>query len=320
MTTRFRDQNIEFNGTTCHTVEIASASPVNYFEAITKFAALPEQVIDGKLILPDAVSNPACVIIVPGSLGVAPSHLKHAETLAGLGIAALVIDPFGPRDVSSTVANQAQYSFAASAFDVLAAARWLAADGRVDARRIGAQGHSRGGSAVVTAATACFAGPILEGAPTLAAILAAYPWVGHQFLNPAVGATRVRIIIGDRDEWCSPQQVQGYAQALRLTGADVALRLVEGAGHSFDRGSDIQDIPDASVAPGSPTAFLADDGALIHPLQTEPDPTLVDRDTMLYGIKAGYGIRGAKIGSNPGEASLFHDDMCAFWTACFPST
>jgi len=320
MATRFRDQAVEFPGTTCHTVEIESASPVNYHDAIARADELTPQPIDAKLFLPTGVSKPACVIVVPGSLGVAPSHLAHAQTFTGLGFAALVLDPFGPRNVSSTVANQTQYSFAASAFDVLAAVKWLVADGRVDPSCIGAQGHSRGGSAVVTAATVCFAAPILNGAPPLAAILAAYPWVGHQFLSPGVGATRVRLIIGDRDEWCSAQQVQGYAQALRLTRADVALRLVEGAGHSFDRGTDVQDIADASVARGAPTAFIADNGALIHPLGSEPDPSLVDRDTMIYGIKAGYGVRGAKIGSNPGEAAIFEKDMRAFWTRCFRST
>jgi hypothetical protein len=43
-----------------------------------------------------------------------------------LGIAAFVLDSFGPRNVTSTVSNPTQYSFAASAFDVAAAVRVLA--------------------------------------------------------------------------------------------------------------------------------------------------------------------------------------------------
>ena len=61
------------------------------------------------------------VTVVPGSLGVAASHVTHAETLTDAGLAAFVVDPFGARGITSTVANQAQYSFAASAWDVLAA-------------------------------------------------------------------------------------------------------------------------------------------------------------------------------------------------------
>jgi hypothetical protein len=71
------------------------------------------------------------------------------------------------------------------------------------------------------------------------------------------------------------------------------------------------------VSPAAPTAYIADDGALIHPVKGEADPALVDRDLMVYALKAGYGRKGAKIGSRPGEAELFRDDMAAFWTRLF---
>ena len=51
----------------------------------------------------------------------------------------------------------------------------------------------------------------------------------------------------------------------------------------------------------------------IHPLQDRPDPALTDRDLMVYGLKAGFGRKGAKIGSHDGEAALFRDDMLTFW-------
>jgi dienelactone hydrolase len=253
------------------------------------------------------------VIVVPGSLGVAPSHLAHAETLTGLGIAAFVLDPFGARGIGSTVANQTQYSFAASAYDVLAAWKVLSTRSEIDPVRIGAQGHSRGGSAVLTAATRRFADAVLGAGHGLRAVLAAYPWSGHQFLDPDVGQTEVRVLMGDRDEWCSPMQVQAHVQAMRLAGGKASLRLVAGAAHSFDRGTPAQRIADASVSPAAPTAYVADDGAFIHPLESTPNPRLVDRDLMVYALKAGYGVKGASIGSRGEDAALFRDDMIAFW-------
>ena len=119
--------------------------------------------------------------------------------------------------------------------------------------------------------------------------------------------------MGDADEWCSPMQVQGHLQAIRLAGGRASLRLVGGAHHSFDRGTAIADVANASVSPAAPTAYLADDGSFIHPLQDRPDPALTDRDLMVYGLKAGFGRKGAKIGSHDGEAALFRDDMLAFW-------
>jgi dienelactone hydrolase len=314
---RFCDQVITFaGGTRGRVLEIPSASPRNYHEAITTPDAMTRVTIDGQLFLPPGASSAArrpLVIVVPGSLGVAPSHVAHAETLTGAGLAAFVLDPFGARGVTSTVANQTQYAFAASAYDVLAAWRVLAALPEIDPARVGAQGHSRGGAAVLTAATRRFADPVVGRDRGLAAVLAAYPWSGHQFLEPGIGTTRLRVLMGDRDEWCSLQQVQGHVQAIRLTGGAVSLRVFGGAAHSFDRGTPLVRVADAAVAPGAPTTYLADDGSCIHPLTGRPDPALTDRDVAVYGIKAGYGVRGAGLGSRDGEAEAFREDMLEFW-------
>ena len=112
-------------------------------------------------------------------------------------------------------------------------------------------------SAKARACAAC--SPAIPGAATSSSI-------------PSVGTTAVRVLMGDADEWCSPMQVQGHCQAIRLAGGEVAMRLFAGAHHSFDRGTEIVDVPDASVSPAAPTAYIADDGAFIHPLGERPIP------------------------------------------------
>ena len=242
---RFRDRAITFaNGATGINVDVPSASPSNYHQVITAPAAMPRVTVDGKLFLPPAATRKSAgrlplVIVAPGSLGVAPSHLAHAETVTNLGLAAFVLDSFGARDVTSTVANQTQFSFAASAYDVLAAFEVLSRHPDIDGTRIGAQGHSRGGSAVLTAATRRFADAVIGRGRGLVGVLAAYPWCGHQFLDARVGVTEVRTLMGDADEWCSPMQAQGHIQAIRLAGANATMRLFGGAHHSFDRGTAI---------------------------------------------------------------------------------
>ena len=63
-------------------IEFESASPANFHD-ILNGAELPKITIDGKLFLPpDHDGSPLpCVIVVPGSVGVAESHLMHTETL-----------------------------------------------------------------------------------------------------------------------------------------------------------------------------------------------------------------------------------------------
>ena len=313
---RFRDRQVVLgNGSAGLPLTVPSASPLNYYQALSRPADMPTLNVDGQLFVPPdgpSVSLPT-VIVAPGSLGVGDAHLMHAETLTRSGFAAFVLDSFGERSASSTVANQTQFSFAASAYDVLAAWGVLAERPEVDANRIGAQGHSRGGSAVLMAATRRFADVVLGAGVGLHSVRAAYPWCGHQFRDPRVGSTRVHVLMGDRDEWCSPMQVQAYCHTVNLTGGDATVRLVGGAQHSFDRGTEIARIDEAKVSPAAPTAYIADDGAFVHPLESEPDPELVDRDLMVYALKAGYGQVGARIGSHEGEEKLFRVEMTAFW-------
>ncbi|MGE0768932.1 MAG: dienelactone hydrolase family protein [Hyphomicrobiaceae bacterium] len=315
---RFRDRDVVLaNGIRGENLDVPSASPVNYYQAISEPDAMQRLTVDGKLFLPRAGSSGSgawpVVLIIPGSLGVTDANLAHAATLTSAGIAAFVLDSFSARGVTSTAARQTLFSFAASAFDVLSAWKVVSAHPAIDPLRTGTQGHSRGGAAVLTAATRRFADPAIGEGKGPIAVFAAYPWSGHQFFDPRVGKTEIRAVIGDRDEWCSPMQVQGHCQAIRLSGGCASVRIVAGAHHSFDRGSPVIEIAEGSVSPHAPTTYLADNGAFVHPLEDAPNPALVDRDVMIYSVKAGYGKKGAKLGSNPGDAELFRADMLEFW-------
>lgn len=298
------------NGLSGQPVVIPSGNPAHFYQAVSCPMDIPALDIHGQLF---NAGKDAAVIVVPGSLGVAPSHLDHARSLCDIGLTVLVIDPFGSRQVTSTVANQAQYSFAASSWDVLRAAAFLSDTQGIS--RIGAQGHSRGGSAVINAAVRTFSAG--ADAPALAAVYAAYPWCGFQFVTPSVGSTRVRSIIGDLDEWCLPQQVQAYMHAIALLGGDATTRIIPGAHHSFDRETGVQLVPDASVAPAAPTTYLTDDGRYIHPVTGVCPTDTTDRELMLYGVSCGAGRRGAHIGTTSDQAAVFKDDMLHFWKTSF---
>ncbi len=293
--------------------QVKTGNPKNFYQAISNPGVIDPVSIWAQLFLPKGVVNPSLVFVVPGSMGVADSHIYKARLLTDAGIAACLLDPFGNRGVASTVANQAQFSFAASAWDVLCAVEQVSEKGLIDPDRIGAQGHSRGGSAVITAASMF---KFTAFKRQMAGVYGAYPWSGMQFLNPSVGDTRVRAIVGDQDEWCLPQQIQGHMQAISLTGGDATCRIVGGAHHSFDRFSQVELIADASVSPGAPTIYIEDSGACVHPVTGASDPDSDERSLMMVGIEAGYGRRGARIGSDSNYADIFHQDMMAFWQSC----
>lgn len=305
------------NGIKGETWQVESGDPRTFYQAISQSETVPRISLCAQTFLPRGVDMPPVVVVVPGSTGIAPSHVFKAELLTDAGMAAVLLDPFGARSVASTVANQAQYSFAASAWDVLATVAALSEQDGIDPQRVGVQGHSRGGAAILSAASmvkfTAFRGEI-------AGAYAAYPWSGQQFLNPDVGATKVRSIVGDQDEWCLPQQIQGHMQALRLCGCDASWRIVAGAHHSFDRPTPVELIEEASVSRSAPTVYIEDDGTYLHPVHGRTPPETSERDLMLYGIKAGYGRRGARMGTDAEFADIFHADMMAFWRRCFAET
>ena len=41
---------------------------------------------------------------------------------------------------------------------------------------------------------------------------------------------------------------------------------------------------------------------------------VTDRDVAVYGVKAGYGVRGASLGGKDSEATEFRDHMLTFWS------
>ena len=51
----------------------------------------------------------------------------------------------------------------------------------------------------------------------------------------------------------------------------------------------------------------------MHPLTGEADPRLTDRYMAIYVIKAGYGKKGAHIGSQGEGSTNFRRDVVAFW-------
>src|SRR5688572_20587163 len=102
--------------------------------------------ISASLFLPIRGCAPfACMVILTSSAGV-QRHREHyyAQALNEAGLAALIVDSFGGRGVRRTVADQTLVSGAQMEGDALAALAHLRADPRIDARRIGVMGVSKG--------------------------------------------------------------------------------------------------------------------------------------------------------------------------------
>src|SRR5258708_22774947 len=136
-------------------ISIPSVTPASLFPLL-HHDTMPATVSD-ELYLPPKASGPVpALVLKPGSGGLegptGTNIKKWAGTFAGWGVAALVVDSFGPRGIKETGTNQAQLSSWADVADSLAALKILAADPRIDKNRIGIVGWSRGGIAALNTA------------------------------------------------------------------------------------------------------------------------------------------------------------------------
>jgi dienelactone hydrolase len=304
------DRVVLANGAVGKTVRIESATPKSYEEIVAR-AEFPPVQLNAKLFLPGGKTQHPVVIIAPGSSGVGNSAIAHAAALTSADIAVLVIDPFGARSVTSTVADQGQFSFAASSYDVLAAVKYLATLPEIDRAHIGALGYSRGGTAVLQAAVSPLASAVLGAGFSLRAVAAAWPWCGYQFERPDTRPTAIRFFVGDLDNWVSPIQCQGYAALMQDRNPDVSIRVFRNAVHGFGNGQPLRDQPDAMTALNAPITYINTRGEILDPYTGSPlsgiDPGALAKRT------APFLSRGARVGSQDDQAQQFVTDMVDFF-------
>jgi dienelactone hydrolase len=298
------------NGVAGQAAQIDSFNVINY-ENIVAGDLGAAVTLHAQLFVPLTSKPSAAVIIVPGSGGVNPAMLVHAEQLTNAGIAALVLDPFTGRSVENTIAVQQQFSFAASTYDVFACIKFLNTQADIDPQRIGAMGYSRGGIAVIQAAMVNLATPALGKLPHLRAVLAGWPWCGFQFSSPQIGNTAIRLIAADHDNWASVVQTQAYFNAISARSKNTSLRIVQDAHHGFGYGMPEKQWPEAMKGLHAPVVYFNDHGVMLDIWSGQPTHG-ADDHTILSQL-ASYITRGVTVGAKDGQMADFMQDMTQFF-------
>lgn len=195
----------------------------------------------GHLFLPAGADKVPAVILIHGSGGVYPALLEYwAKQFNGAGMAAFVIDMFGPRGVSSTQDDQSQVPFSADVADSFAALRLLATHPRIDRQRIAVMGFSRGGAAVLRSAVErLIASQKLPDGLRYAAFIPTYAGgcsnIFRLVVRPGVFSKAPMLFIhGTADDYTPIQPCQDYADKIRAAGTPVEFVAIEGAHHKFD--------------------------------------------------------------------------------------
>jgi dienelactone hydrolase len=193
-------------------------------------ARLPPGPLAARLRLPPGDGPFPVAIVLHGCGGLGINQLLWADRLNGWGYAALILDSFSARHVTTVCAPALQRLVTPidRAGDVMNAAIWLQGVHGIDRTRIGVVGMSHGGgtAAAVTRADMQRAGPGL--------IKAAVDYYGPCRDASAHGTVPLLALAGEDDNWGQPARACKTFGAMLRPDQPFELHTYPGVVHDFD--------------------------------------------------------------------------------------
>jgi dienelactone hydrolase len=178
------------------------------------------------------------LVIHHGSGGVSDSREgRYAREMVAMGVAAVVIDSFKPRGVTSTVEDQSAVTGQDFNLDALGALKALGGNARIDRLKIGITGFSKGGTSTLMAAHERQV--VAAGVPAglrYALHVPFYPSCSAQYYQPKTTGAPIYMLLGAADSYVGFEPCQTYGEVLRAAGATVEVKVFPNAMHDFDGG------------------------------------------------------------------------------------
>jgi dienelactone hydrolase len=197
-----------------------------------------EVAISGDLYLPPGNTRVPAMIVHHGSGGISDSReRRYARELVKMGVAALVLDSFTARKISSTVSKQDALSSNEMMGDAFAALQALAAHARIDGKRVGIVGFSKGGSVALLAAHEAKAAKVSPRGLRFALHVPFYPACVNHYYRPKITGAPIYLLLGEADTYIGVGPCREYAAILKAGGARIETVLFPGARHGFDGAS-----------------------------------------------------------------------------------
>lgn len=301
-------------------IDFNSVTPKSKWELVHRKYDKTPTPIWGTLYLPDrAQGEPGRVpamVISHGSAGPQQKDVdRWVRVFNRMGVAAFVVDSYGPRGIRNTMDNQAQLSPAANDADALSALKLLSTDPRIDPKRIGQIGFSRGGGVAMDMTLDAFRKGIIDDDTRFAALIGFYPGCMQLWWEvppPPLTGAPLMLALGEKDDYTPAQPCLNVADTMRRDGQTVEVHVYPGAYHDFDNTrAYFKYFAGATTARECPQAILdVQHSAYYHLLTREPYASF-------QAMEADYKrciARGVSAGANLEQGQRSEADVKAFLT------
>ena len=285
------------------TVEFVSYDPAMNIQILDgSYKETPEAIVKGALLLPKRSEPVPVVILTPDSGGPGsfysrwnkPFWKRTTSAMLKQGIGILILDGFATRGIDKTYDDQSRYFPAAQILDTLLAFKTLTSDPRIDSKRIGISGHSRGATTTFAVLEKRLTDAVLGDDQYFAAALPmAAPCQHNLFINPKPTPSKILVFHGLADDYTPASPCIEHAERMKAAGADIKLVLKKGWHHSFYGDFQPNACTNCVYMYKCPFDFLlADDGHLNQKFQKYLNSINEDYETLLAtGIKGEKWIR-----------------------------
>ena len=218
-------------------ISIPSFTPTLVSQLVQHTA--PAATVTGMLYLPAQAQGPLpAMVLKHGSGGLSGAPLdnirKWAQTLNQWGVAAVIVDSFGPRGISETATDQTRLAILADIADSLAALKVLAADPRIDKKRIGIMGWSRGAIAAVATGLETNRKSMVPDDVKFAVHVLFYADGTFQRRDGATDRSPMLFLQGESDDYTPIAAARDYANWVKSMGNPVTFVGYPGVYHDFD--------------------------------------------------------------------------------------
>jgi len=298
-------------------IHFNSITPKSKWELVhRKFDKSPTP-IWGTLYLPETLQGrvPA-MVISHGSAGPQQKDVDRWVRLFNqMGMAAFVVDSFGPSGIANTMDNQSQLNPAANDADALFALKLLSTDPRIDPKRIGQIGFSRGGGVAMDMTLDAFRKGVIDDDTRFAALIGFYPGCSALWWEippPPLTGAPLMLALGEKDDYTPAQLCRNAAEVMQRDGQTVDVHVYPGAYHDFDNTrAYFKYFPGATTARECPQTMIDVQHDAYYHLQTG------EKYASLQAMEADYKrctVRGVSTGANLDQAQRAEADVKAFLT------